>query len=49
MIANSTSFLFRTGRTPGIPRHTGHTFEFGGLPNFVEHPQNAFVSVSICE
>ncbi len=33
-IANSTSFLFRTGSTPGIPRHTGQTFEFGEIAEF---------------
>src|SRR5579864_489844 len=45
-VANSTAFLLRTGKAPGIPRHTGHTFVFGGAPNRVEHEQNIFVAVS---
>src|SRR6516165_13087 len=44
--ANSTALRFKTGSTPGSPRHTGHTLVFGGFPNFVEHEQKIFVSVS---
>src|SRR5271168_1748414 len=36
------------GSAPGNPRHTGHVFEFGASPKFVEQPQNAFVRVSSC-
>jgi hypothetical protein len=43
---NSTRFRFNTGKTPGIPRHTGQTFEFGSCPNFVEQLQKALDSVS---
>ena len=45
-VANSTAFLFSTGSAPGIPRHTGHTFVFGGAPNRVEHEQKILVAVS---
>src|SRR5512142_1928393 len=45
-VANSTALRFITGSAPGIPRHTGHTFVFGGLPNCVEQPQKIFVFVS---
>src|SRR2546423_935690 len=45
-VANSTARLFSTGRAPGNPRQTGHTFVFGGAPNVVEHPQKALVAVS---
>jgi hypothetical protein len=41
----STTFLFRTGNTPGIPRHTGHVCVLGGAPNAVEQAQKIFVSV----
>lgn len=44
--ANSTAFAFKTGSAPGSPRHTGHTFVFGGSPNRVKHPQKIFVAVS---
>jgi hypothetical protein len=47
-IMNSTWFLFNTGSTPGIPRQTGHTLEFGALPNFVEQLQKAFDFVKSC-
>src|SRR3990172_1150909 len=47
LIANSRAFLFRTGRTPGMPMHTWQVWEFGSEPNFVEQPQNILVSVSI--
>jgi hypothetical protein len=36
---------FKTGRAPGKPRQTGHTFVFGGAPKLVGHPQNIFVRV----
>ena len=39
--------LFKTGRTPGIPRQIGQVFSFGGLPNSVEQEQNIFVLVLI--
>ena len=45
-VANSTTFRFSTGSAPGIPRQTGHTFEFGGAPNRVEHEQKILVAVS---
>ena len=48
LIANSNTFLFKTGRTPGMPMHMGHVCVFGSEPNLVEHPQKIFVSVSIC-
>src|SRR5436190_12601089 len=44
--ANSTALAFKTGSAPGNPRHTGHTFVFGGSPKRVEHPQKIFVAVS---
>src|SRR5438046_6872965 len=44
--ANSTALAFNTGSAPGNPRHTGHTFVFGGSPKRVEHPQKIFVAVS---
>ena len=31
MVAYSTAFLFRTGRVPGSPKHTGQIFSFGSL------------------
>ena len=34
-----------TGRTPGMPRHTGQTWVLGGAPNTVEHPQKILVAV----
>jgi len=37
-----------TGSAPGMPRHTGHTCEFGGAPNAVLQPQKIFVRVSRC-
>src|SRR5450631_1967108 len=46
--ANSTAFLLRTGKAPGSPRHTGHTFVFGGSPKRVEHEQKIFDAVSSC-
>mmetsp|Transcript_2365 Transcript_2365/g.1498 ORF Transcript_2365/g.1498 Transcript_2365/m.1498 type:complete len:99 (-) Transcript_2365:180-476(-) len=44
-MANSTTFLLSTGKTPGIPRQIGHTWVFGDAPNFVEHAQNILVFV----
>src|SRR5208337_887130 len=46
--ANSTAFRFNTGKAPGSPRHTGHTFVFGGSPKRVEHEQKIFDAVSSC-
>src|ERR1700693_1434225 len=46
--ANSTAFRFSTGKAPGSPRHTGHTFVFGGSPKRVEHEQKIFDAVSSC-
>jgi hypothetical protein len=46
-MANSTTFLFNTGKTPGMPRQTGQVWLFGAAPNLVEQPQNIFVSVNI--
>src|SRR5205823_5272855 len=42
----STATRFMTGNTPGMPRHTGHTWEFGGAPNLVLHPQKSLLFVS---
>jgi len=36
---------FGTGSTPGIPRHTGQTWELLGPPNSFLHEQNIFVFV----
>src|SRR5579864_8508785 len=44
--ANSAALRFSTGSTPGMPRHTGQTLEFGAAPKRVEHEQKIFVSVS---
>src|SRR5260370_1192725 len=46
--ANSTAFRFSTGKAPGSPRHTGHTFVFGGSPKRVEHEQKIFDAVRSC-
>src|SRR5271156_3106245 len=43
--ANSTAFRFSTGKAPGSPRHTGHTFVFGELPKRVEQEQKIFDAV----
>ena len=45
---NSTTFLFKTGSTPGMPRQIGHVFVFGGAPKAVVHPQKIFVFVLSC-
>ena len=45
-VANSTALRLSTGSAPGMPRHTGQTFVFGGAPNRVEHEQKIFVAVS---
>jgi hypothetical protein len=39
-MAKSTTVLFNTGNTPGMPKHTGQVWVLGGAPNSVEHPQN---------
>jgi hypothetical protein len=44
-VANSTTFLLRTGSTPGIPKQTGHVWVLGGAPNEAEQLQNIFVFV----
>ncbi len=44
-MANSTTCLFKTGRLPGMPRHTGQVWVLGGEPNEVEQPQKIFESV----
>src|ERR1700693_4583474 len=46
--ANSTAFRFNTGKAPGSPRHTGHTFVLGRSPKRVEHEQKIFDTVSSC-
>src|ERR1035438_44407 len=46
--ANSTALRLSTGKAPGSPRQTGHTFVFGGSPKRVEHEQNIFEAVSNC-
>src|SRR5437588_6084888 len=45
-VANSTTFLLRTGRAPGSPRQTGQTFVFGGSPKRVEQEQKILLAVS---
>jgi hypothetical protein len=35
-----------TGSAPGSPRHTGQTWELGGAPKVVGHPQNIFEAVN---
>ena len=37
-----------TGKTPGMPMHTGHVAEFGGSPNLVLQPQKSLVRVNSC-
>jgi hypothetical protein len=44
-IVYSTTFLFRTGKTPGMPRHTWQVLVFGGAPNVVEQPQKILLFV----
>src|SRR5208283_2883090 len=46
--ANSTALRFSTGKAPGSPRQTGHTFVFGGSPKRVEQEQKIFDAVSSC-
>jgi len=43
--ANSTARLFMTGSTPGMPRHMGQTFVFGGAWNRVLQLQNILDAV----
>src|SRR5882672_11440892 len=45
-VANSTALRFRTGKAPGMPRHTGQTFVLGGSPKRVEQEQKIFEAVS---
>jgi hypothetical protein len=47
-MANSTTFLFNTGSTPGNPSQTGHVLVFGVAPNVVLHEQKIFESVISC-
>src|SRR5712692_1080840 len=47
-MANSTALRLMTGKTPGMPRHTGHVWVLGAAPNFVPHPQNILDSVRSC-
>src|SRR3981081_1662518 len=47
-VANSTAFLFSTGRAPGRPRHTGQTLVLGGAPKRVEHEQKNLEAVRSC-
>jgi len=44
-IMNSTTFLFKTGSTPGMPRQMGQALALGAAPNRVEQPQNILESV----
>src|SRR5882724_5502051 len=46
--AYSTAVRLRTGRDPGMPRHTGHVCVLGGAPKRVGHPQKIFVFVLSC-
>src|SRR3954454_13196573 len=46
--ARSTAERFSTGSAPGKPRHTGHTFVFGGAPKAVLQPQKIFERVNSC-
>ena len=45
MIPYSSTFLFRTGLDPGIPRHVGHTWVFGPGASVAGQEQNIFVLV----
>ena len=40
----SIARLFGTGKAPGKPRHTGHTFVFGSASWPIRQSQNIFVS-----
>jgi hypothetical protein len=44
---DSRNCLFKTGSTPGIPKHIGQVLAFGGFPNSVEQEQKIFVFVLI--
>src|SRR5580765_2688625 len=44
-VANSTALRFNTGKAPGSPRQTGHTFVLGASPKRVEQEQNILVEV----
>src|ERR687886_2880212 len=43
--ALSRARWFSTGREPGSPRQTGHTWLLGSAPNSVGQPQNILVAV----
>src|SRR5690348_1242031 len=45
-MASSTACRLRTGRAPGSPRQTGHTFVLGGAPKLVGQPQKILVRVA---
>src|SRR5580658_14668 len=45
-MASSTACRLKTGRAPGSPRHTGHTFVLGGAPKLVGQPQKILVFVA---
>jgi len=46
--ANSTALRLSTGKAPGNPRQTGHTFVFDGSPKRVEQEQKILEAVSSC-
>ncbi len=47
MMVNSTACLFITGRTPGMPRHTGQTWVLGGAVAYSAlQPQNILLLVN---
>ena len=49
MIVRSTAAALITGRTPGIPRHTGHTKVFGGAEAYAALVrQNILLAVLSC-
>jgi hypothetical protein len=42
-MASSATCRFKTGRVPGNPMHTGHTFVLGSAPRLVEQLQKILV------
>ena len=44
--ANSTTFLFTTGRVPGMPMHTGQQWVLGAPPKAVVQEQKILVLVA---
>ncbi len=44
-MAKSTTLRFRTGSTPGWPRHTGQVWLLGSAPKPVEQPQKILDAV----